>query len=193
MHRVTTVHLSPVAEGAPAIPAVLPLLARPVVWVSVLCWLALALFLWRPLADRSGWARRPTLGALLSAAVVGVVTLTPDGWFRLRDPHTCLDLTPGAFAYAGSHLFAGPQELANVLLVVPLGFCLVLASRQVTAPAVAVLVLPIFVELLQAAFVQRVCTVLDWFDNTVGGLIGVAAGVVLLAVRARAEAADRPG
>lgn len=150
----------------------------------MLCWLALALALWRPVAQRCGWPRWPTLGALLSAALIGVVTLTPDGWFRLGDPRSCLELTSGAFGYAGTHLLAGPQEAANILLVVPLGFFLVLASRQVVAPAVAVILLPICVELLQASFAQRVCTVLDWFDNTLGGLLGAAAGTVVLAVRA---------
>ena len=164
------------------------------VWVSVLCWLGAALALWRPVTERYGWHRRPTLGVLLSAALVGVVTLTPDGWFRLRDPQSCLELAPGAFGYAGGHLLAGPQEVANILLVVPLGFFLVLAGRQVMAPAIVVVVLPVLVELLQAAFAQRVCTVLDWFDNTLGGLLGVAAGAVVLAVRARraARRRDRP-
>lgn len=150
---------------------------------SVLLWLLLALALWRPLTRRTANRRWPTLFALLSAALIGVVTLTPDGWFRLRDPRACLDVTPSELRFAATNLFAGSPEFFNVLLFLPLGYFLVLASGKVPAAAVTVLVLPALAEVAQAAFVQRVCAALDWFDNSLGGLVGVAAGAVVIAAR----------
>jgi hypothetical protein len=165
---------------------VLLLLTRPVVWSAILLWLLLAVALCRPVAARFRLAPWPTLGALLSAAVIGVVTLTPDGWYGLRDPGSCLRVTAAELHSAGLHLLSGPQQLFNVLLFVPLGFFLVLTTGRFRWSAVTVLVLPVLIEVAQATFARRVCAVLDWFDNTLGGLIGAAVGVVALAVLRRA-------
>jgi hypothetical protein len=153
----------------------LSLLAKPVVWSAVLLWLTLAAALWRPLVTRFGLPRWPALGALLSAATIGIVTLTPDGWYRLRDPRSCLH---GEFGLAGA--FAGPQELCNVLMFVPLGFFLVLATRRIGVAVLTVALSPVLIELIQALISQRVCTAVDWFDNALGGLLGVVAAVVAI-------------
>lgn len=180
-------------EVEPAIPDVLRLLARPVVFGSVLCWVLLAVALWRPLVARWALPRWPTLLALLSGATIGVVTLTPDGWYRVHSPGYCLRLGSGDLRFAAAHFLAGAPEMFNVLLFVPLGLFLVLTLRRVAVPAVAVTALPVAVELFQALFGQRVCTVLDVLDNAAGGLVGVAAGGLVLTVERRTANERNPG
>lgn len=153
-------------------------------WSAVLLWLMLAAALWRPLVTRFGLPRWPTLGALLSAAIIGIVTLTPDGWYRLRDPRSCLH---GEFGLAGA--FAGSQEFFNVLMFVPLGF-VVLATRRVGVAVLAVTLSPVLIELIQATISQRVCTAVDWFDNALGGLLGAVAATAVILLRPSSPAGD---
>jgi len=75
-------------------------------------------------------------------------------------------------------------------MFVPLGFFLVLATRRIGASVLAMTLLPALIELTQATVSQRVCTAVDWFDNAVGGLLGVVAALVAIHLRGSRPSRD---
>jgi hypothetical protein len=149
------------------------------VQAAITLWLLAALVTTTYLVRR-GAPPGPSALAALSVAALGVITLTPDGWFALGDPTTdcATNLTP-----AVTGLFTGPQQLANIAMVVPAALFAVLAGARPRTVAAVALLLPGVVEVLQALAVHRVCTAVDWLDNSAGGLLGVAAGTLLTARR----------
>lgn len=148
--------------------------------VSIAVWLPLAVATTWYLVRRRGTPPIPTALAVLAAASIGVITLTPAGWYALGNPaeQCSTDLVAAA-----AHLIRGPQELANIGMFVPLGLFAVLAGARPRVTAAVLTLAPGVLEIAQALAVHRICTVLDWLDNSVGGLIGVAAGVAVLAAR----------
>jgi hypothetical protein len=79
------------------------------------------------------------------------------------------------------------EQMANLLLFVPLGLFGALATRRAVWTAVAGAALSFGIEGWQAVSDVRVATAGDWVYNSGGALIGAGAGLVLLAVGAMAR------
>jgi VanZ family protein len=174
----------------PGLPYFLWLLTTAnVLWSIAICGTAAALA-YRPLTRRFGWPRWPTALALASFAVIAVITFTPpvNGWLPAGRPHDCLAITRTDLVHAVTHFGRGIQEKLNILMLVPLGFFLTLATRRPARCAAAMLLFPALIEIVQGSFSGRHCSPLDWTDNAAGGLIGVAAALAWLAHRNKAGA-----
>jgi VanZ family protein len=151
-------------------------------WTLVLTVLGIGACLvsWRWLARRAGWRPLPTLAALLALTGALALTLSPRGG-RSRNRRTIAECVPADWAdlgHAADRVGASVESLLNIGLLVPLGFALVLASRRVVWPAVLVLLLPAAIELAQTQINGRQCTPADWMANALGGLLGVALGLL---------------
>lgn len=116
---------------------------------------------------------------LLVASVVCVLGLTFMGAGRAS--HECVisrDL---------AEPFRGVQGVGNLLMTVPVGLFGMLAVRRPLPVLVGVVVLPLGIELTQASVngLGRVCDSGDAQMNVLGGLLGLAAALVVLALRRR--------
>lgn len=155
-----------------------------------------ALFCWRPLAARARWHPLPTLGALLATAAVVALTLSPRGWYgNHRSLAECVPTEWWQLANSAAGVGGSAESVLNIILFVPLGYCLVMASRRVIWPAALMVLMPIAIELLQVVVPGRQCSPRDWLANALGGLIGITAAALtrhFLRRRAR-RARDRAG
>ncbi|GAA5171263.1 hypothetical protein GCM10023321_69570 [Pseudonocardia eucalypti] len=140
---------------------------------------AFALLGWRPLARWARWYRLPTLGALLALAGVVALTLSPRGWYgNHRSLAECVPTEWWQLASSAAGVGGSAESILNIVLFVPLGFCLVMASRRVMWPAALMASMPIAIELLQVVVPGRQCSPRDWLANALGGLIGVTAAAL---------------
>ncbi|WP_328321246.1 VanZ family protein [Streptomyces sp. NBC_00388] len=132
---------------------------------------AAAVVAYRPLARRTRWRRRVTLGVLLAVAVCLGITL-PD------------QIAGGAGGRLGACL-AGDSvrtltggfvhNAVNVVLWIPMGLLGALVSRRPVAVTLAGSAAWVVVELLQTLDPVRSCQPVDWANNT----LGIAAGALL--------------
>lgn len=134
----------------------------------------------RPLARRTGWSPAWTLVSLALGVSTLALTLLPGG---ARGPGGLRSCVRAAASGEGLLTnFSAADTALNLILLVPLGFAVVLATRRVAPGLLVVLVLPGLIELTQTQVPGRVCSGVDYATNVVGGTAGVvAAGVVLAA------------
>jgi hypothetical protein len=179
----------------PDVPFLLWLLTTPQVICSVLFWVTAAAVSYRPLVRRFALPPRPAALALASFTAVAIVTLTPAAttWGLEVGPHGCLSIGRTELVEAFTHFGRGIQEKVNILMLVPFGFFLTLATRRPWWSGAACAALPAVIEGLQGAFLGRVCSPLDWTDNAAGGVAGVAIAMVALRLsQRRMQHADTP-
>ncbi|MBO0850898.1 MAG: VanZ family protein, partial [Pseudonocardia sp.] len=149
-----------------------------------------SLLSWKWLARRTGWRPLPTLVALLALTGALALTVSPRGG-RSRNRRTLAECVPVDWAelgHAAARVGGSLESLLNIGLLLPLGLALVLASRKVVWPAAMMVLLPAGIELAQTSINGRLCTPADWIANALGGLIGVAAGWLVLDLCRRARA-----
>lgn len=116
-------------------------------------------------------SRRRTAGVLAALAALPILTLTLTPTRRDVLVGCAVDWSPPLTA---------PEPLWNVLLFVPFGLALAVASRRPVRAVAAGSALSLGIELAQAVAtpIGRSCDTSDWIANSVGSLIGVAlAGV----------------
>jgi hypothetical protein len=163
-------------------------LSDPRTWIAAAGLVVLAAVAARPVARRAGWPVWTTAATLLSAAVVGILTLAPAPGQPVSGPD-------GAAIVDCVHALADPsawwrglistddrgERVGNVLMFVPLGLFATLASRRPVVVAAIGVLAPAAIELGQVLIGGgRDCAANDWLNNTTGALLGVVAGVVAL-------------
>jgi len=177
-------------------------LSQPWPFLTLVLLAVLGLVLHRFVARRFGWSRWPTLGMLLSIAIIAALTLPPAPAGSLvvpiapgvsmngPDPDVvvaCLDsLTDPSVLWAGLITTDSLGErVGNILMFVPLAFFAVLAVRRRPMLAAGVVVLlPAGVEICQAVLgLGRECVGYDWANNGTGVVLGAIAGGVARMVR----------
>jgi VanZ family protein len=142
--------------------------------------LVFSLLSWRRVASALGWRRKPTLLTLLALTMALSLTLSPRDWLRNhRSLHQCLPSDWAGFGHSMLHVGTSVESLLNIVLLMPLGYGLVVASRRAVWPSVLMVTLPAAIELLQVIIPGRECSPSDWAANALGGLIGVVAGVLV--------------
>lgn len=128
-----------------------------------------------------------SVGAALYLAVVGWVTLGPqplddntDGWLR-----TLLGLFSEHWLTAWI-TYDLVEFLANIAMFVPIGcvFLLLLGRRRWWLALLLGIVLTCVIEFTQQFLPTRVSDVRDIIANSLGALIGVVIGLLILRVRA---------
>ncbi|SDH71748.1 VanZ family protein [Agrococcus jejuensis] len=121
----------------------------------------------------AGWRRAATALAVAAIVVVGLLTLWPSGIAALDGCE--LSWSPNLLA---------PEPLANVVLLVPVGLLLAVATRQPILAALLGAVLAAGIELTQAIVpaVGRSCTLDDWVANAIGSVLGAALGAIGVAL-----------
>ncbi|BCB80526.1 hypothetical protein GCM10022251_03240 [Phytohabitans flavus] len=161
-------------------------LAQP--WPA-LTFLALALVAavtHHPLARRLGWARWPTLGAMLGAAAVATLTLLPAPDTSIGGPDlsaigSCAGalFDPPALWHALTTTADKGERVGNVLMFVPMTFFAVLAARRPGRVAGVAVLVPVAIEFTQAIMsAGRACIANDWVNNAIGAVLGVLLGVL---------------
>lgn len=137
----------------------------------------LSLLTWRSLARWRRWRPAATLASLLWLTVTLALTVTPVGHDPPMGLDACIPSDLNDLVFNIFHTGGGlAGDLLNLLLMLPLTFSFVLASRRVW-PAVAVAVLlPFTIELTQTVLPGRYCAISDIVTNSVGALLGVALG-----------------
>jgi VanZ family protein len=139
-----------------------------------------SLLSWRRVASTLGWRRKPTLLTLLALTMALSLTLSPRNWLaNHKSLHQCLPSGWADFGDSLLHVGGSLESLLNIILLAPLGYGLVVASRRAVWPAVLMVTMPAAIELLQVIVPGRQCSPSDWAANSLGGLIGVAAGVLV--------------
>lgn len=138
----------------------------------------LSLLLWQPLARWRRWQPAVTLASLLWLTVTLALTVTPKGHDPPIGLYACIpndvhdlvfyNIFPTSGGLAGA--------LLNLLLMLPLTFSLVLATRRVRPAVVVAVLLPFAVEFTQTHLPGRYCNLPDVLTNSVGALLGVALG-----------------
>ncbi|WP_173077830.1 VanZ family protein [Phytohabitans rumicis] len=151
----------------------------------------LALVAHRGLAGRLGWARWPTLGVLLSLAVVLTLTLPPEPGVPIGGPGlsglgACTGslFDPGVLGRGLIATTERGERVGNVLMFVPLTFFAVYASRRPALVATVGVVLPVAIELTQSIEgVGRECVGYDWVNNAIGAVAGVLLAMAVIRLR----------
>jgi hypothetical protein len=143
---------------------------------------ALSLALGRRAGERAvAWAC-----SLMSLTGVLALTLTPEGHDPPIGLAPCIPYDLHDLIFNIFHTGGGPAaDALNVLLLVPLTACLVLAARRPAIPTAVALLLPICIELTQTVVPGRFCAVSDVVTNTTGGLLGLLVGYAAVRVRRR--------
>ncbi|MBB5892259.1 VanZ family protein [Kutzneria kofuensis] len=120
------------------------------------------------------WGKLASVAAGFSLALALSVTLIRPFWggFRLDDPlRVCV---PGSFS-----LTAG-GALLNFVMLMPLGFFGVLATKRPLLVATGCVSVSAGIEIAQAVFELGVCDGQDLVNNSVGGVLATLAGWLLL-------------
>jgi hypothetical protein len=141
-------------------------------------------FFYRRVAMDRGWRSWETLGAGIALAGALAVTLTPPEW-DAKERAACLLAPPGRLG-----LFQLPDlnpESLNALLLLPFGFFAVLATRRAWPALLPVILLPVFIELVQALLpaLDRTCNLQDAINNLSGGLLGIGLGLTVILAQGR--------
>lgn len=154
--------------------------------------LLLALVLRRFLPPFTAWS----LAAFVAAvACIGVLTLTPA--YEVPSVIAAEDRpTSCSFDYAGPSpegfwIVGGDQRLLNLVVFIPAGALLVMGLARWRAARVLVplgllglVAFSVAIEWLQleVARIDRACDVTDMVDNSLGALVGVGLGLLVVAV-----------
>jgi hypothetical protein len=123
------------------------------------------------------WGRLASVLAGVSLALALSVTLVRPFWggVRLGDP--LLVCVPGVFSVAGS------GAMLNFVMLMPLAFFGVLATKRPLLVALGCASVSAGIEISQAVFELGVCDGQDFLNNSVGAALGALAGwLVLLAL-----------
>jgi hypothetical protein len=150
----------------------------------------------RPLAERTGWARWPSLGLLLSLALVLTLTLPPAPDMPIGVPGVAdVDRCIGSLSDAGQlwHALISTTErgerVGNILMFVPATFFAVLATRRPALVAAGGVLFSGAIELAQSVMhLGRECVGYDWANNAIGAVLGVLLGVLATRVSTRQHA-----
>ena len=140
-------------------------------------------------------AERPwaVAGLLWSIVVIGLVTLLPTdgspGWIPVEEAQDACSWDYGGPAPEGFWIFGGGQRLLNVLLFVPSGMFLAVATLRrgtwwLAVPGlVALAAYSVVIERVQLELTRldRACDVTDIVDNVSGALIGFGIGILVAA------------
>jgi glycopeptide antibiotics resistance protein len=132
------------------------------------------------LATSLGWHRRASVAAWIALSTVLALTVTPDGAWSTGQDHCSLDYVAQVLSEplrASGGIGGG---LLNLLLFLPLGTALVVASGRAAIAVTMVLVLPVAIEVAQRSIPGRLCSISDSLANTAGGMLGVIIGVLAL-------------
>ena len=152
---------------------------------------AVSLLAWRTIARLTRWRASATLGALLSLTVVVALTMTPKGTQPTWGVAACLPNDWNNFVYNVLHTGGGSAgDIFNFLLMFPLAFSLLLATRRVWPSVLLSLALPTAIEFLQTVLPGRNCAITDMLTNSGGALLGVLAG---WGVELRSRRSAQPG
>ena len=139
-----------------------------------------SLVIWWPLVRWTGWARIPTLLALLSLAATLALSLAPNGAAPREGLRACILGAPRLLQAQLFSITTSPEALLNTVMLIPLGLFAVLAVRRVWPVALFILLLPTVVELSQTRIDGRYCSGIDYVTNIIGGLVGVVLGTLIL-------------
>jgi hypothetical protein len=126
---------------------------------------------------------RALLGCFAAACVaILLITLTPGRTIGFN-VHSCSLALTGLSSDAWSR----DARTLNILIFVPVGFFAATLVRVWRWPLVVAFGLSVAVELAQRELpaLHRSCDVIDLIDNTIGALIGAAAGLVVVWVVSR--------
>lgn len=150
----------------------------------------------RPLARWRNWPVWTTLGLLLGAAAIAVLTLLPAPGHPVTGP-VLAELTACARSLTSpDHLWTHGllattqrgERVGNVAMFVPFTFFAVLCLRRPLLVAVGGMLLPVAVEVAQAfTGGGRSCAGYDWVNNACGALLGAVLGTAVIRLMARAE------
>lgn len=172
-------------------------LFHPAVLVMLIASAVLALPVGRWLARRYRCPRSVAVGFVVACGVVVSLTaanvsmsgqVDPGRWWI---PGYLRQLTYDGFLYAElTSLCGNPEELANVLLFVPVGFlgCLLWQSALRTVAFVACLTLA--VETWQS-FIGRASSLGDLLHNVIGGTLGVLLALIVRSLMSRRHGGER--
>jgi glycopeptide antibiotics resistance protein len=146
---------------------------------------------WRTVARWTRWRPGATLCALLSLTVVVALTLTPKGTEPTLGVAACIPYDWNDFVYNVFHTGGGSAgDVFNVLLMVPLTFSLVFATRRVVPVIILGLLLPTAIEFVQTQLSGRSCAVSDMVTNTAGAVLGAVVAWVIERRSRRAAVGD---
>lgn len=130
------------------------------------------------LAPRRGWARVPAVLAGCSLALALALTVVrPFGHFPAGglNPLATLRLcSVGTFSLM--HLY----EQLNVAMLIPFGIFGTLATRRPVRVVITCLLVSAFAEFVQGTTGGGECQIRDIAHNTLGGVLGVLAAMLLL-------------
>jgi len=143
---------------------------------------ALALFA----AHLFRWSKAASALAGVSLALALSVTLVRPYWggVQLGDPlRMCV---PGHFSVTAG------EALLNFVMLMPLGFFGVLATKRPLLVAMGCVSVSAGIEITQALFELGVCDGQDFMNNSVGGVLATVAGWLLLLVVGRNRRRQQP-
>lgn len=129
-------------------------------------------------ARRFGWRPVPSVFAGIFLGVVLALT------FSRSQPSWALVGTE--FCILNGFSLYGVSELFNVLLFVPLVWCLVLATRRPLAVLVTAVASSALIEVLQPIVGRGMCETQDLLNNGVGAVVAAALAAGYVALRDRA-------
>ncbi|GAA4453105.1 VanZ family protein [Phytohabitans houttuyneae] len=171
-------------------------LSQPWPAITFLLLSALAVAVHRPLAERMRWATWPSLGMLLSVAIVLTLTLPPAPHVPIGVPGVAdVDRCVGSLSDAGQLWRAlistteRGERVGNITMFVPATFFAVLAIRRPLLVAAVGVLMSGGIELTQSVMhLGRECVGYDWVNNTIGAILGVLLGVLAARVATRQPA-----
>ncbi|WP_340682764.1 VanZ family protein [Amycolatopsis coloradensis] len=133
------------------------------------------------LAARTGWGRNATLTTLILLAAGLAITLTPGEDSGFSEFHPCLSIGTAdpidGLLHSGGGLGG---TLLNALLPLPLTCAATLATERALPTLLFAFLLPALIEPLQMLIPGRYCSLSDQAANTVGAVLGVTLGYLLL-------------
>jgi VanZ family protein len=163
----------------------------PISWSTLLvllCGVALVPPVSRWLATSLRWRRSATGVAWVALSAVLALTI-PSVRVDPADPDHCLPDYPAQVWSEPLHTSGGiGGGLLNVLLLLPLGAALVVASRRTWIAVAMVLALPAIIEVAQRSIPGRLCSFSDYLTNVAGGVLGVVIGMLVVLWRFPAPA-----
>ncbi|MFC0532839.1 VanZ family protein [Phytohabitans kaempferiae] len=168
-------------------------LSQPWPLVTFVLLAAIALAVHRRVARGRGWPAWPTLGLLLSLAVVLTLTLPPAPHMLIGVPgidgvdqcFRSLSDTGGLWHAVVATTERG-ERVGNILMFVPLTFFGLLVSRRPVLVAGAGVLLSAAIEVAQSVMhLGRECVGYDWVNNAIGAVLGVVLGILAIRVSSR--------
>ncbi|WP_246277873.1 VanZ family protein [Phytohabitans rumicis] len=159
---------------------------------TLLLGLAFALATHRHLAQRLGWSRWPTLGALAFGMPIVALTLMPLGPIepmgvaRFRLHHFLVEARHLPWHHFDG-LGANAERLANLALYVPAAFFLTVACRRVWPAVLLGPAVSLLAELVQSFDSWRSPDPQDLVHNALGAWIGAVAGLLVTVSRISVE------